>query len=330
MMQNQNSNCYNIMFKLNGNNFGNMCVNEKMMFIEVVQNFNKCAQLKPENEATFSFNSNKIKPESSRTLKDLDIKENSIIEVTAKNIPINNAQNNQMNNNFPSMGTFQQGYQMSPQAGGMAQGMGGMAQGMGGMYQGMGGMYPAMGGMYPAMGGMYQGMGGMAQGMGGMYPAMGGMAQGMGGMAQGMGGMYPAMGGMAQGMGGMAQGMGGMAQGMGGMAQGMGGNATNTTGSSTNTSGTAGKTDNIGDDINWNIIFQGNGKIINVQATKDLKFSELATRFKNKAATNEVPTFFLNSAKIEENETSTLSQLGLHNNSKIEVVFQNSVIGAYY
>jgi hypothetical protein len=220
------------MFKLNGNNFGNMCVNEKMMFIEVVQNFNKCAQLKPENEATFSFNSNKIKPESSRTLKDLDIKENSIIEVTAKNIPINNAQNNQMNNNFPSMGTFQQGYQMSPQAGGMAQGMGG--------------------------------------------------------------------------------------------------NATNTTGSSTNTSGTAGKTDNIGDDINWNIIFQGNGKIINVQATKDLKFSELATRFKNKAATNEVPTFFLNSAKIEENETSTLSQLGLHNNSKIEVVFQNSVIGAYY
>ena len=323
MMQNQNSIGYNIMFKLNGNNFGNMCVNEKMMFIEVVQNFNKCAQLKPENEATFSFNSNKIKPESSRTLKDLDIKENSIIEVTAKNIPINNAQNNQMNNNFPSMGTFQQGYQMSPQAGGMA-------QGMGGMYQGMGGMYPAMGGMYPAMGGMYQGMGGMAQGMGGMYPAMGGMAQGMGGMAQGMGGMYPAMGGMAQGMGGMAQGMGGMAQGMGGMAQGMGGNATNTTGSSTNTSGTAGKTDNIGDDINWNIIFQGNGKIINVQATKDLKFSELATRFKNKAATNEVPTFFLNSAKIEENETSTLSQLGLHNNSKIEVVFQNSVIGAYY
>jgi hypothetical protein len=316
MMQNQNSNCYNIMFKLNGNNFGNMCVNEKMMFIEVVQNFNKCAQLKPENEATFSFNSNKIKPESSRTLKDLDIKENSIIEVTAKNIPINNAQNNQMNNNFPSMGTFQQGYQMSPQAGGMA-------QGMGGMYQGMGGMYPAMGGMYPAMGGMYQGMGGMAQGMGGMYPAMGGMAQGMGGMAQGMGGM-------AQGMGGMAQGMGGMAQGMGGMAQGMGGNATNTTGSSTNTSGTAGKTDNIGDDINWNIIFQVNGKIINVQGTKDLKFSELATRFKNKAATNEVPTFFLNSFKIEENETRTLSQLGLHNQSKIDVVFQNSVIGAYY
>ena len=287
-MQNQNSNCYNIMFKLNGNNFGNMCVNEKMMFIEVVQNFNKCAQLKPENEATFSFNSNKIKPESSRTLKDLDIKENSIIEVTAKNIPINNAQNNQMNNNFPSMGTFQQGYQMSPQAGGMA-------QGMGGMYQGMGGMYPAMGGMYPAMGGMAQGMGGMAQGMGGM-----------------------------------AQGMGGMAQGMGGMAQGMGGNATNTTGTSTNSSGTAGKTDNIGDDINWNIIFQGNGKIINVQATKDLKFSELATRFKNKAATNEVPTFFLNSFKIEENETRTLSQLGLHNQSKIDVVFQNSVIGAYY
>ena len=295
MMQNQNSIGYNIMFKLNGNNFGNMCVNEKMMFIEVVENFNKYAQLKPENEATFSFNSKPIKPESSRTLKDLDIKENSIIEVTAKNIPINNAQNNQMNNNFPSMGTFQQGYQMSPQAGGMAQGMGGMAQGMGGMYQGMGGMYPTMGGMYPAMGGMAQGMGGMAQGMGGM-----------------------------------AQGMGGMAQGMGGMAQGMGGNATNTTGTSTNSSGTAGKTDNIGDDINWNIIFQGNGKIINVQATKDLKFSELATRFKNKAATNEVPTFFLNSFKIEENETRTLSQLGLHNQSKIDVVFQNSVIGAYY
>ena len=60
MMQNQNSNGYNIMFKLNGNNFGNMCVNEKMMFIEVVENFGKCVQLKPENEATFNFNSKPI------------------------------------------------------------------------------------------------------------------------------------------------------------------------------------------------------------------------------------------------------------------------------
>jgi len=309
MMQNQNSNGYNINFKLNGNNFGNMWVNEKMLFYEVTTNFSNYAQLKPENEATFNFNSKVIKSDSSRTLKELDIKENSIIEVTAKNIPNNNAQNNQMNNNFPSMGTFQQGYQMNPQVGGMYQGMGGMAQGMGGMY--------------PAMGGMAQGMGGMYQGMGGMY-------QGMGGMAQGMGRMYPSMGGMYQGMGGMAQGMGGMAQGMGGMAQGTGGNATNTAGTSTNPPGTVGNIENIGDDNNWNIIFQGNGKIINVQATKDLKFSDLATRFKNKAATNEVPTFFLNSGKIEENDQRTLSQIGLHNNSKIEVVFQNSVIGANY
>ena len=135
---------------------------------------------------------------------------------------------------------------------------------------------------------------------------------------------------MAQGTGGMTQGMGGMAQGMGGMAQGTGGNTTNTTGTPTNIPGTAGKTENIGDDINWNIIFQGNGKIINVQATKDLKFSDLATRFKNKAATNEVPAFFLNSFKLDENDQRTLAQLGLHNQSKIDVVFTNSVIGAYY
>ena len=302
MMQNQNSNGYFIYFKLNGNNYGNMWVNEKMLFYEVTLNFSNYAQLKPENDAIFNFNSQAVKSDSSRTLKDIGIKENSIIEVTAKNISNNNAQNNQMNNNFPSMGTFQQVYQMNPQVGGMYQGMGGMAQGMGGMYPSMGGMYPSMGGMYPSMGGMYQGMGGMAQGMGGM----------------------------AQGTGGMTQGMGGMAQGMGGMAQGTGGNTTNTTGTPTNIPGTAGKTENIGDDINWNIIFQGNGKIINVQATKDLKFSDLATRFKNKAATNEVPAFFLNSFKLDENDQRTLAQLGLHNQSKIDVVFTNSVIGAYY
>ena len=67
-MQNQNS--YFINFKLNGNFVCNMCVNEKMMFIEVVENFGKCVQLKPENEATFNFNSKPIKSDSSRTLKD--------------------------------------------------------------------------------------------------------------------------------------------------------------------------------------------------------------------------------------------------------------------
>ena len=284
MMQNQIPNNYLIMFSLNGNDVGSMCVNEKMMFCEVSTNFMQFAQLKPENEATFSFNSKTIKSDSGKTLKELEIKENAKIEVTAKNIPNNNVQNSQTNNNFPIMG--------NP-----------MNSNMGGMVQGMGVMYPSM-----------------AQGMGVMYPSM----------AQGMGVMYPSMGGMTQGMGGMAQGMGGMAQGMGGMAQGMGGNATNTTGTSTNSSGTAGKTDNIGDDINWNIIFQGNGKIINVQATKDLKFSELATRFKNKSATEDVPTFFINSFKYEDNDQRTLSQIGLHNQSKIDVVFTNSVIGAYY
>ena len=296
MSQNENSNCYYIFFKLNGNFFGNMCVNESMLFCEVVINFTKYAQLKPENEATFSFNSNPIKSDSSRTLKDLEIKQNSIIEVTAKNIPNNNAQNNQANNNFPM------GNQMNP--------------GMGGMWPGMGGMWPGMGGMWPGMGGMNPGMGGMNPGMGGMNPGMGGMNPGMGGMNPGMGGMNPGMGGMNPGMGGMNPAMGGMNPGMGGQNPGMG--------------GTAGKIENIGDDINWNIIFQGNGKIINVQATKDLKFSDLATRFKNKAATDEVPTFFLNSAKIEENDERTLSQIGLHNQSKIVFVFTNSVIGAYY
>jgi len=310
MSQNENSNCYYIFFKLNGNFFGNMCVNESMLFCEVVINFTKYAQLKPENEATFSFNSNPIKSDSSRTLKDLEIKQNSIIEVTAKNIPNNNAQNNQANNNFPM------GNQMNPGMGGMWPGMGGMWPGMGGMWPGMGGMNPGMGGMNPGMGGMNPGMGGMNPGMGGMNPGMGGMNPGMGGMNPGMGGMNPGMGGMNPGMGGMNPAMGGMNPGMGGQNPGMG--------------GTAGKIENIGDDINWNIIFQGNGKIINVQATKDLKFSDLATRFKNKAATDEVPTFFLNSAKIEENDERTLSQIGLHNQSKIVFVFTNSVIGAYY
>ncbi len=315
----QNQSLFNISFKLNGNFFGFMSVNENMMFYEVVENFLKCAQLKTENEPVFKFNLTEIKLDSSRKLKDIGINNMSIIEVTAKNIPDNNTQNNQ---NFPTMGGFQQGIPMYSNMGGMNPNMGGMNSNMGGMNPNMGGIYPNMGGMNPNMGGMYPNMGGMNPNMGGMY-------QNMGGMYPNMGGMYPNMGGMAPATGTTAPATGTTASVTGTTAP-----ATCTTASVTGTmtqaaGGTVNMPENNGNENNMSIIFHSNGKTIIVQGSKELKFSELSKRFINKAATQEIPTFFLNSVKIDSDEQKTLNELNLHNQSQIEVVFTSQVIGAY-
>ena len=96
-----------INFTLNGNDFGHMCVKEDMMFCEVVKYFSNNIPLKEGNEAKFFFNSNEIKPDSSRKLKDIGITNMSIIEVKTKT-PINNPniQNIQGMNSFQPMGNM--------------------------------------------------------------------------------------------------------------------------------------------------------------------------------------------------------------------------------
>ena len=88
---------------------------------------------------------------------------------------------------------------------------------------------------------------------------------------------------------------------------------------------------NNGGEDYLNIIFNVEGKVVNVQATKHNKFFELSKKFLIKAdAKDKVPSFLLNNSMIESNDNRTLEELHLQNNQRIEVVFTQNVIGAYY
>jgi hypothetical protein len=54
---------------------------ENMMFAELNYNFSEIVGLKEEHKASFEFNSQPIKPDSLRKLKEIGIKDNSIIKV---------------------------------------------------------------------------------------------------------------------------------------------------------------------------------------------------------------------------------------------------------
>ena len=178
-MQKQNG--FNIMFTLNGNFLGNMCVTEDMMFCEVVNYFTQNYQLKEEHGATFTFNSETLKNDSSRKLSAIGIKNMSQIEVKTKipiNIPNNNPQNAQMNNNFQQMGTSPQGAMY-----GNMPGMGYMPN----MQMQMG--YIQMGYMPQMFGNMLQMTGNMPQATGNIPQATGNMSQMTGNMTQATGNM---------------------------------------------------------------------------------------------------------------------------------------------
>jgi len=99
MYMNQNmSSGFFIMFSLNGVYAGSMYVTENMLFSEVVSHFSKYYPIKYENEVFFFYNLNQIKSDSTKKLKELGIKNMSIIDV--KTTPINDL----FNFNYGSMG----------------------------------------------------------------------------------------------------------------------------------------------------------------------------------------------------------------------------------
>ena len=88
---------------------------------------------------------------------------------------------------------------------------------------------------------------------------------------------------------------------------------------------------NNGGEEYLNIIFSIGGKIVNIQGTRKTKFSELYQKFCTKAdVKDKIPTFLLNSRRIEPNDTRTIGELNLQNNSRIDVVLTADVIGAYF
>ena len=332
-MQKQNG--FNIMFTLNGNFLGNMYVTEDMMFCEVVNYFTQNYQLKEEHGATFTFNSETLKNDSSRKLSAIGIKNMSQIEVKTKipiNIPNNNPQNAQMNNNFQQMGTSPQGamYGNMPGMGYMPN----MQMQMGYIQMGympqMFGNMPQMGYMPQMFGNMPQmtGNGNMPQMTGNMPQATGNMPQMTGNMPQATGNMPQATGNMSQATGNMPQATGNIPQATGNMSQ-MTGNMTQATGNMPQTTGNTGRNTQNGEYMN--IIFNCNGgRTVLVQGTKSNKFSELSARFcvKSGMKENEI-SYLLNGKIIHPTEEKTLAELTLHDQSKIEVVNTGNLIGAF-
>ena len=87
---------------------------------------------------------------------------------------------------------------------------------------------------------------------------------------------------------------------------------------------------NINDNSGFlNIIFNCQGKTVMVQATSNTRMCDVAKSFCNKGGyVDQDPTFIVNSKKIESTETKTLKELNINNQAKIEVVFTAQVIGA--
>ena len=104
----------NVKFKINGNLEVNESALEQMMFAELVYNFSQKVGLKEEHKPSFTFNSEIIKMESLRILKDLGIKQNSVINVkTVKPLdykPENTENSKILQNNNIGMGMNMNNY----------------------------------------------------------------------------------------------------------------------------------------------------------------------------------------------------------------------------
>ena len=79
---------YSVRFKVNENFEVIMAVLDTMMIAELIYNFGQKVGLKEEHKPSFTFNFDPIKPDSQKKLKDLGIKENSIINVKTEK-PLN-------------------------------------------------------------------------------------------------------------------------------------------------------------------------------------------------------------------------------------------------
>ena len=88
---------------------------------------------------------------------------------------------------------------------------------------------------------------------------------------------------------------------------------------------------NNGDDGFLNIAFYVDGRTVNVLGTKNDKFSEISKKFCTKAdAKDKVPSYLFNNTMLAADDNRTLNELHIQNNQRIEVVFTQNVIGAYY
>ena len=79
-----------------------------------------------------------------------------------------------------------------------------------------------------------------------------------------------------------------------------------------------------------NLHFMLSGRRILIQAQPNTKWCEIIEKFKNKAVLKptDIPKFIFNSMQIVPDETKTVKDLNLRDQSKIEVFIESEVVGA--
>ena len=307
---------YIVYFNVNGSIY-NVQAKQDMLFPELIQEFNKFFQYNKEDKPSYNYNGKEIKAETCKSLQELGIISGAMINIMGiirQNMP-NNAGNFAMGN---------QGFNQN-------QGMGNMGfMGMGNNQMpfnpgfGMQNMYGNYGMGNPANMGNFNNMG---------NPANMGNFNNMGnpsnmGNFNNMG--NPANMGNFNNMGNPSN-MGNNPN-MGNPSN-MGNNPNMGNPSNMGNNPNMGNPANIGNvvnDNNINILFTLSGKFVTVQGELNMKFSEAIKKFFTKSGVTpeQQPIFILNSIRYFPDEEHTLSELNLHNQSKIEVVLQKDVVGA--
>ena len=338
---------FNVKFKINENLEVTECGLENMMLAEFLYNFSQKVGLKEEHKATFTFNSENLKIDSTRKLSELGIISNSVINVkTEKPLdykPQNTGNSETSQNTSASTGTNMNNsgnmnINQNMNAGNMNMNPNMFAGAMNtnpNMFAGAMNTNPNMyAGAMNTNPNMYAGAmntnPNIYAGAMNMSPNMyyGNMMMNPN-MYYGSMNMNPNMNNLVN---------GGNNQNMNNIA-----NAANN--QNMNNLANAANNQNIGQNTNnqntnntpisqgipgcMNIVFNNQGKNVTIQTQKEAKFSEVATKFANKAGVlDKKPSFIISSQKIEMTSDLTVEQLKIKDNMKIEVIYESDIIGA--
>ena len=323
------SDSFKVKFKINNNAEVSMKASKEMMIAELVLKFTVKVGLKEEHKASFFFNSNQIKVDSCKLIKDIGIKDNSVIQVKTEK-PFD----------YKPVKTFDEETEKTEKK----ESSDFPQNNFGNMYPNMnyfGGMYPGMnnfGNMYPGMnnfGNMYPGM----NNFGSMYPGMNNFGNNMIQIIFNYSGKrIPILINRDTPFSDLSREFCSQAD-----IQNkfptyfIGSRKILSTDSQTlsqlylhNNSEISVSLSSAENEEYLILFFLFHGKIITYHEAKKTKFCDLSKKICIKAGIEEdsIPSFFYNSKFIESNNTSTLEELKILNQSKIEVVLRNKIIGA--
>ena len=315
---------FNVKFKINDNLEVTECGLDNMMFAEFIYNLSQKVGLKEEHKPTFTFNSEILKMDSMRKLSEIGITSNSVINVKTEK-PLDYKPQNTGNSEAPQNNSASTGTNMN--AGNMNMNQN-MNAGNMNMNQNM----------YAGAMNMNQNMYAGAMNMNpNIYAGAMNMNPNMyyGNMIMNPNMYYGSMN--------MNQNMNNFVN--NGNNQNMNNFANVANNQNMNNLANAGNNQNIGQNTNnqnnnispvspgipgcMNIIFNNQGKNVTIQTQKEAKFSEVATKFANKAGVlDKKPSFIISSQKIEMTCDQTVDELKIKDNHKIEVIYESDIIGA--